>query len=170
MKIYRSSNTNGEYICGMSMPRAFIISRMEYYSGEFTDHIMKAVIFKNKYNCLDHWVYGEIANYASIVNDFRTKPSNKKLKEQDYLKYFLGGLDGDYNDIKLLIRGLVSSSKFKSDYEPVKITDELVSEMQGKFYDIRDYLLPILSTENNLTQNDIGHVIMNIIKGDNNDN
>ena len=42
--------------------------------------------------------------------------------------------------------------------------------MQGKFYDIRDHLLPILSTENNLTQNDIGHVIMNIIKGDNNGN
>ena len=88
----------------MAFERKDAIKKLDNLSYEISIHLLKLIVFNNSNN-FNHWL-GELNSWLNQVDDIRLKPNNKKLKEEDYLKYlkelYLENIDQVEKNIKKL--------------------------------------------------------------------
>lgn len=141
----------------MAMSRQQALSIVDSYVVEYSNHLLKCIIFKNNTNNLNHWV-NEIANYFDDINNIRIKPDNKKVRE-DYLYNYFFLASGDIEDDYYLILKAFQNKEGKK-YPKFTITKELIEKIYNNFLDIANYFAPILSRKNSHDKNWFQHRLM----------
>jgi len=155
MKMYIKSQ---KYIYAMSTERKKFIKQLESWEEELTEHIAKCVMYGdslgvNKYN---HWIEHEIATWLNDANDTLVKPSNKKLKPRDYASTLFAGLGTDRVDARVVLHDLQRMNhKSAEPYPDVDVDSAMIERMFQASNSIVKTFLPILSSVNSLSKEDI---------------
>lgn len=134
----------------MAISRQQALSVVDSYVVEYSNHLLKCIIFKNTTNTLNHWI-SEISNYFNEINNIKIKPDNKKMRE-DYLYDYFFLASGDVEDDYSIIVKAFQLKEGKK-YPKFKITKELIEEIYNTFLDFANYFAPILSRKNNYNKN-----------------
>ena len=147
----------------MSMDRSRAVSRISGISKSFTEHIVKAVVYKNTTDNLKHWV-DEISEYLSIVNDITVKPKDKKLKVADISRSLFGEFGDARNDANIILRSFALEVRHSKEYPDFIVTDDLTNALYFAFQLIYSETLPILTVKNSYTKDDFIPIVCRALK------
>ena len=151
-------------VYAMSFPRDRARIKIESLSELVLEHVCKCILYRDMTNSYRHWVYDEIATWLSYINDITVKPKDKKLKQSDYDAWVFGVFGDTYADARLnLALQRKKCLKEVPPYPEVSITDEMIKIMTDVTRDMRTTFLPILSTINTLTDDEIGDLVIQIL-------
>lgn len=153
-------------IFGMSVPRAKAIDILKAYSETLAYHLVKCVVYGDELgqDNFKHWVEDEICEYLSIANDVLTKPKNRKLKEKDYLDTIFADIGTTKQDANIVIRRFRIENKRKQSYPDFIVSPELIDNVFKTFQNTIAYMLPILTSSNNLNASDLVVGVYNAIQ------
>ena len=141
-----------------AMNRQQALSIVDSYVVEYSNHLIKCVVFGNSTGNLSHWS-DEIAEYLDDINSIRMKPNNKKVRD-DYLHdyFFLASGDSEL-DYRLVLKAFQKKSAYK--YPDFEITSNLVKRAYNVFLDFADMFSPILSKNNSCDKEWFKNKILN---------
>ena len=133
------------FIDEMAMSRQQALSIVDSYVVEYSDHLLKCIVFGDSTNNLKHWS-DEIAEYLDEINSIKIKPNNKKVRENYLYDYFFlasGDVELDY---QILLKSF--QNKHGKKYPKFDITSVLVSKAYNTFLDFADMFASVLSKNN----------------------
>lgn len=154
------------YIQAMSLDKHKLINKLDSWSEEITEHVAKCVMYgttlgESKYN---HWIEHEIATWICDANDFTCKHNNKKLKPRDYEDHLFGYLGDSIAEARANLHGLqLHNKKFYESYPYIEVDDDMIRKMFDASQQILAQFVPILSSKNSLTKDDIQSILHNIL-------
>ena len=154
MKKYIKSS---QCIFGMAVPRAKALEILQKNSETLAYHLIKCVVYGDTFgeDVYQHWVEDEICEYLSIANDVVTKPKNRKLKAENYLDTIFADMGTTKQDASVALRNFRIENRRNKKYSDFDVTTELVDSVFTTFQNIINYMLPILTSNNTLTANDL---------------
>ena len=142
----------------MTMEKARLLKRMDALSDKVAEHLSKCAMYgdtleSGKYN---HWIEDELATYLSFVNEVLSKHNNGKLKPEQYESSLFGWLGDDKADaLGNLIDLQLHNKKSSEPYPYVKIDNDMTERMYKISKGVVETFVPIISTINDLTKENI---------------
>ena len=158
MKLYIKSNR----IFGMAFGRKDALNNLRKRSDTLVEHIVKCAVYGNSTNNLDHWVK-EICNYLSAANKVTVKPNDRRLKANDYLISLFASMGDQRIDAEYALYDFYADNEHRKEYPHFEATDEIVDKIFEMYNAIKEYMLPILTKQNNLTTDDFYDAIYKIV-------
>ena len=146
------------FINEMVMSRQQALSIVDSYVVEYSNHLLKCVIFGNSTNNLNHWA-DEIAEYLDYINSIKIKPNNNKVRENYLYDYFFlasGDVEFDY---QIVLKSF--QNKHGKKYPKFEITSSLVSKTYNTFLDFADMFASVLSKNNSYDKEWFKNKILN---------
>ena len=160
MKRYIKLN---QKIYGMAFSRSDALDKLHMCSATLVEHIVKCVIYRNSTDSLDHWVK-EICNYFAAANKITVKPNDRKLKSSDYMVTVFASMGDSRIDAEYAILEFYARNEHTHEYPEFEVTEELVDSTFDAYNSIKDYMIPILTTNNNYKAMDFYPTIYNILR------
>lgn len=148
---------NSQCIFGMAVPRAKALEILKKNSETLAYHLIKCVVYGDSFGAdvYKHWVEYEICEYLSIANDVITKPKNRKLKTENYLDTVFADMGTTRQDASVALRNFRIENRKAKEYPDFEVTPELVDSVFVTFQNVIEYALPVLTSNNTLTAEDM---------------
>ena len=102
----------------MAISRQQALSVVDSYVVEYSNHLLKCIIFKNTTNTLNHWI-SEISNYFNEINNIKIKPDNKKMREDYLYDYFFLASGVIFKNSSNKINEITKTNNTKANYDDV---------------------------------------------------
>ena len=154
---------NHVFLTKMAYSRGDVMPKIDSYTGMVKEHVMKCIVYENSTNDFNHWV-NEIANFLSIINDFRIKTKTGKLKYEDYLNNGFYNHGNDYRDMNVGLRDFSYNKK----YPHFEVTDEMTQKLLNVYTRIAEDCSRIFADKNNeYTHKDFKNLVLDIFEQNN---
>ena len=153
-------------IFAMAMGKARLEKRMDAWSDLIAEHLSKCAMYGDtlpgdKYN---HWIEDEIATYISDTNDIVCKHNKRKLKVKQYENRLFGWLSDEAAEAKSNLHNLqIQNKKALESYPYVEVDEAMIERMRKISGQVVSTFVPILSSINNITKDEIEDKLHHII-------
>lgn len=145
-------NSKANSAFAISIKKREAINMFYQYSDPIAYHLIECVIYNDSLNKLDHWI-NEIANSLSLVNKYKIKPRNKKLKSSEYKNSVFASFGDSKEDAKSVLSVFKLDNLIRDDsYPDFEITDEMINCVYMTFQNVMNYVLPILTSNDDVIE------------------
>ena len=140
-----------QYIRAFALPRKKAINKLDSYSEQLDEHIIKCIIFGTyRPESFDHWAH-EVCTWIHSCDSANI--SGAKLKPKDYEDSLFGYFGDTEQETRENLVQFISGNLYRNHKKDpkgalpyFKINDTMVNNLYNCYNDIKDTCIPILQT------------------------
>ena len=143
----------------MAMPLTLAKSKIISKSDPIIAHILKAIVYGNSLNSLNHWCR-EIGVWLDLCGNITLKPKNNKPNKNQYSNWIFSCWFSDKDNVRASLKFLAAECM---DYPEFDITNELIDKVYDIGNQIQDNILDMLTQKSLYSAKTYSQVVKEIL-------